>query len=75
MDGHTKYLMTARLGEGVIYTRTHDVWNAAVIIKQHSPTVVDLFIILNDGTTMVELAVEFDTMAEKPRTWANRVKT
>ena len=78
MAQNEKYLQTHRLGEGVIYTddptivcngRTH---HAAVIIKQHTETVVDLLVIFADGRQTLKTSVAYDSMAVQPHTWAAR---
>ncbi len=77
-----KYLQTARLGEGVIYvlpqalsTISDRRFHAAIIIKQSTETNVDLKVMFADGTETVARGVEFDSMAERPGSWANRPKT
>ncbi len=74
MNGREKYLRTARLGEGVIFTVDSSTWCAAIIIAQHTQTKVDVMVIDPLGSMRVETNVEFDLMAEKPRSWANRPK-
>lgn len=77
-----KYMQTARLGEGVIYVAADSSevigdrqYHAAIIIKQMTETQVDLLVIFADGTQAHRAAVEFDEMAQRPRSWANRPKT
>lgn len=76
-DMNEKYLATHRLGEGVIYISNNGAerYHAAIITKQHSQTVVDLFIIYKDGRTEVRTSVPMDSMANKEFHWAARPKT
>ena len=78
MAQNEKYLQTYRLGEGVIYTedtaivrngRTH---HAALIIKQHTETVVDLLVFFADGGQEIKTSVAYDMIADRPYTWAAR---
>ncbi len=77
-----KYLQTARLGEGVIYVLPQTMatisdrrFHAATIIKQSTATNVDLKVTFADGSESILRGVEFDDMAERPGSWANRPKT
>ncbi len=77
-----KYIQTARLGEGVIYVLPHNTedigarrFHAGIIIKQTTETNVDLWVFYADGVNAVVRSVEFDPMAERPGSWANRPKT
>jgi len=77
-----KYLQTARLGEGVIYVLPQAMatiadrrFHAAIIIKQTTETNVDLKVTFADGSESIVRGVEFDSMAERPGSWANRPKT
>ncbi len=75
MDRQEKLLKTARLGETVIFTENETTWCAAMIIEQHTPTLVTLEVTFRDGTKKVEKDVEYSLMLDKPRTWGARVKT
>lgn len=80
MAPNLKYLQTARLGEGVIYVLPSGMVNdrkhhAAIIVKQHDETTVDLLVLLADGTQKLVMSVTHDTMAERPGSWAHRPKT
>ena len=73
-----KYLQTARLGEGVIYVgavRNERKYHAAVIIKQHNETCVDLMVFFADGTQERVTSVTYDVMAERECSWAARPRT
>ncbi len=77
-----KYLQTARLGEGVIYVaagpsevRGDREFHAGIIIKQSTETNVDLKVTFADGSEAIVRGVEFDDMAQRPGSWANRPKT
>ena len=78
MAQNEKYLQTHRLGEGVIYTddpataRNGRHHHAAVIIKQHSETVVDLLVIFADGRQEIKTSVAYDMKADHPYTRAAR---
>ncbi len=71
-----KYIATARLGEGVIYTNSQNEWWAGIIIAQRDEETVNLLVFHPTlGTTRVEINVPFDPMANTVGSWSSRPKT
>lgn len=56
------YTRTARLGEGVIFVQAAGLYRAALILEQHSDTVVDLWLLpVINGVHTWAAAVEMGT--------------